>query len=366
MLKPLLSPPDLALFKDSYDHARHQFLELVRQLDSARANETHTLPVKGPRGGPLHTDCVWIGPEAAGKVLVLISGTHGVEGFAGSAIQTDLLHQLSDGSALPDDTAILMIHALNAWGMAWLRRCDHEGIDLNRNFIDFTHPVPRNPGYHELRGYLMQEDRTLREEHMQRYAQAHGQSALEIAVSGGQYEDPHGPFFGGRRASFARRLIEGLMQRHRLAERRLAVIDLHTGLGPYGYGEIICDHAPDSGGTRTAHAWYGDAVTLPLAGTSSSVPKTGLLDYAWHGIMNDDSCFVTLEFGSHSVSELFDTILADHRLHALGPVNMDAPEVSTIKQRLFRHFYPATTQWQELVLLRARQVIRLALEGLTQ
>ena len=353
------------LFAGDYRTCRDRFLASVGQAPRILSRRAEACPAPGPDGDIPYTDIVWLGSDGASKVLGLISGTHGAEGFAGSAIQTDFLSEAArTGWQPPADTAVLLIHALNPWGMAWSRRCDQDGIDLNRNFIDFDQPLPANPGYLALRDTLMLEHSHDREGQLQRYGALHGQTALEIAVSGGQYSDPTGPFFGGFGKSHARRLIEKLINEFTLGEKQLAVIDLHTGLGPYGYGEIICDHAPDSAGTRVAHNWYGDAVTLPLAGTSSSVPKLGLMDYGWHAIMDASSCFVTLEFGSYGTGPLFDTILADHRLHAAGELDWSSPHCQAVKQQMRRHFCPPDQQWQEMVLWRARQVIRLALEGL--
>lgn len=363
--------PD-CLFKDNYRACRAQFLASAQGVAKLLFQRAEACPAAAPDGTELFTDIVWLGSDGASKVLVLISATHGVEGFAGSAVQSDFLNEISrTGWQPPVDTAVLLIHALNPWGMAWERRCDQDGIDLNRNFIDFEQPLPSNPGYLALRDILMQEDGALRSEKLQQYAQQHGQIAQEVAISGGQYSDPSGPFFGGIGKSHSRLIIEKLINEFTLGEKQLAVIDLHTGLGPYGYGEIICDHAPDSTGTRVAQHWYGDAVTLPLAGTSSSVPKLGLMDYAWHQIMDDGSCFVTLEFGTYGTAPLFDSILADHRLHAASPIEQAAELAQTahyqaVKQQLHRHFCPADQQWQQMLVWRARQVIQLALTGLQQ
>lgn len=365
MLSPVFPPTSLRLFSASFESARNQFVHLASATPRLLFCDPHVCPARGPAGEELFTDVAWLGSDGASKVLVLISGTHGAEGWAGSAVQADFLHQASErGWQPPADTAVLLIHALNPWGMAWNRRCDHDGIDLNRNFIDFDQPPPANPGYLALRDVLMQEDGQSRREGLRLYGEKHGQTALEIAISGGQYTDPAGPFFGGFCKSHARKLIEKLINDFTLGEKQLAVIDLHTGLGPYGYGEIICDHQPDSDGTRVARNWYGDAVTLPLAGTSSSVPKLGLMDYGWHAIMNSSSCFVTLEYGTYGTEPLFDTILADHRLHAAGSIDWSSPQTKQVKETMRRHFCPPDPQWQEMVLWRGRQVIRLALEGL--
>jgi hypothetical protein len=153
-----------------------------------------------------------------------------------------------------------------------------------------------------------------------------------------------------------------LIRKYKLAARNLAVVDLHTGLGPYGYGEIICDHQPDSTGAKMAQQWYGDAVTLPYAGTSSSVPKLGLLDYAWHAVMNEKSNYITLEFGTFSTMQLFEILLRDHQLWAETGNDHERKAHSRVMRQ---HFCPDDIAWKEMVLFRARQVVKQALVGLS-
>lgn len=357
--------PSPSVFPVSYAVGHQQWLNAVRQVPLAVIDRPFVLDGLSPEGAPLVTHSAWFGASTASRVLVLISGTHGIEGYAGSAVLCDMLARLR--KPLPDDLAILCIHALNAWGYAWHRRCDAQGIDLNRNFIDFSQRLPDNPGYTVLRAALFDEDSTRREAAFERYRRQHGQTALEIAVSGGQYTDPAGPFYGGTGPAQGRRIVETLMHDYRLAQRRLAVIDVHTGLGDYGYGEIICDHAPDSDGAATAHRWYGDECTLPALGTSSSVPKTGLIDYAWHVIMPPGSCFITLEFGTQPTQTLFEVLLRDHRFrahHGIQPLSH--PDYPALVAEMLAHFCPDDNDWRMQVLLRARDVIDAALMGLLQ
>lgn len=357
-----LAPLSVDVFPERYALARQHWLALLSRLPVPVLQHTFICAGASPEGEPLFTDSAWIGPEDARRVVVLLSGTHGIEGFAGSAIQIDHLRMLCAGQfALPAETALLIVHALTPWGYAWLRRCDEEGIDLNRNFVDFTRPLPINVGYSELRAELFLDDAEQRQRRLAEFERDHGRVELEKAVSGGQYSDPQGPFFGGNRPSHGRQVVERLFEHHALAQRDLAVIDLHTGLGAYGYGEVICDHAPDSAGTRTARHLYGESVALPLLGTSSSVPKLGLLDYAWHAIMNDESCYVTLEFGSFSTDRLFEVLLRDHQLWA-EPAAIDLRRQHGLA--MLRHFCPSDRAWREMVLFRARQVIAQALAGL--
>lgn len=354
---------DTGVFPQDYLSARQTWLQQLATLPYPPELRTYPCAGNGPDGASLQTDTVWIGDRDASNVVVVIAGTHGVEGFAGSAVHIDLLGLLTEFDLLiPEQTALLLVHALTPWGYAWSRRCDEDGVDLNRNVVDFSQPVPDTPEYQMLRSALFSADPEERRRELQAFGESHGRVALEKAVSGGQYLDPAGPFYGGNKPTHGRLVCEDLIQQYNLAKRRLAVVDLHTGLGSYGYGEIICDHAPDSAGAATARQWYGDSVTLPLAGTSSSVPKLGLLDYLWHAAMGDSSCYITLEFGTYSTDQLFDVLLKDHQLWAQTGTEA---ERSAHSELMRRHFNPADSAWREMVLFRARQVIVQALRGVS-
>jgi Protein of unknown function (DUF2817) len=358
------TPINTGVFPDNYISARERLLLLAElSVLIEIQGKIYRCPGKTPSGKSLFTDTVWLGSENATKVLVLLSGTHGVEGFVGSAVELDHINLIALGQLLiPTDAAVLIVHALTPWGYAWLRRCDEDGVDLNRNGVDFTKPLPENTDYELLRNALFSSNQNQRKSFTSAFERQHGRNALEMAISGGQYTDPAGPFYGGTAPAHGRLVTEDLIQRYSLHERDLAVIDLHSGLGPYGYGEIICDHHPASPGAQIAHDWYGDSVTLPALGTSSSVPKTGLMDYAWHAVMNDQSCFITLEFGTYPTDQLFEVLLRDHQLWAQQD-NMSARIEHSKHMR--QHFCPNDKAWKAMVLFRARQVIAQAVQGLS-
>jgi len=372
MLSSILTRRELSVFSPSYQQAEQLFLGAVASLGSDARLVSLPYEGSGPAGEKLATKTVWIGDRDARRVLVLLSAVHGVEGFSGSAIQLDLVRRLGSGQVtLPDGMAVLLVHAVNPWGFAWCRRVDEQGIDVNRNFIDFSAPLPVNAGYRDLAQALVPASAELtlhqlqdNEQQLLSYLQHHGQFHYELAVSGGQYEFSDGLFYGGTGKCQARLNLEQVLAELDCPNRDVAVLDLHTGLGPYGHGELICDHPLGSAGLATAQQWYGDAVTIPEAGDSCSVPKTGLVDYAFHNVMGPRSCYVTLEFGTYPIAELLRCLREDHQVRKPGQQPFTHADSERVRSQLRHQFYPEEIQWQSLVLFRGRQVIQLASLGL--
>lgn len=310
----------------------------------------------------LGTDIVYLGEETADTVFVLISGTHGVEGYCGSAIQRFLLAQLA-ALQLPADVAILMVHSLNPWGMHWARRCDEAGIDLNRNFIDFTQPDPLPPEYDQVLHALLQSSDRYQEMLVQ--SEKWGQAEFDRIFSGGQYAYAWAPFYGGKAPAHGRRVIEQVIADYHLAERQTLVIDLHTGLGPWSFGELISDHPVDSAGNRQARAFFGAAIANAHEGASFSVPKAGLMDYCFHQMMHEKGFFLTLEFGSYGTADLFEVLLSEHEFwKAVRPESMEDADYQFHRQRMIEHFCPDDLIWQQAVLFKAWQVFSRVLSRL--
>ena len=271
--------------------------------------------------------------------------------------------------ALPADVAVLLIHAINPHGFAWLRRVTEEGADLNRNWIDFNRPLPENPGYDALAdailpGALDGPGLASAQSKLAAWRDKHGEHAFRAILDDGQFKHPFGPYYGGAAPTWARRTLETIIEENRLALRDLvAVIDFHTGRGPYGSGEPICGHRPDTAGRRLTRQWYGDSLTAPCADRTAD-PRVGLSQYGWLYELGDRVAFISLEFGTYDFETTFKALQADHWLHARGDVTWDCPKTRDIKMPLQRAYYPDRTDCRELVLFRSRQAIGQALAGL--
>lgn len=342
------------LFVSDYKHARADFLTHCDGL-SFEAYELQSYTVVED----FHADALYFGSAHARRVLVLISGTHGVEGYAGSAIQRFLLPLFyEDVLHLPDDMAVVMIHSLNPWGMYWARRCDQDGIDLNRNFCDFSQLPPLDADARQVVDALQLATTEATVNALHRLNDSWGQERFDKAFSEGQYQIPWAPFYGGQQAAASQRVIDDVIQRWQLDACELLVIDLHTGLGPWGYGELISDHPAGSTANQYARRIFSQAVAVTGEGQSFSVPKRGLLDYRWHPLMTGSGCFLTLEFGTFGTDKLFYTLLDEHRFWREHTPHTAPGRYAAQRQAMLQHFCPEDYLWQQGVLFRSWQVVR--------
>lgn len=335
-------------------------------VSDAHGSRNECLKIESSQAGPekteahhsLTSDAVFIGDTSAEKVLVIISGTHGVEGYCGSALQRFLLTDLAAGNLkLPAGKAIVLLHALNPWGMQQARRCDHQGIDLNRNFVDFHQPLALYDDYAKVLSCLTMTDAVQRRLALAALRREWGDTHFDQVFSGGQYQYDWAPFYGGHGPAQAQQVIDELISSWSLGLRELVVLDLHTGLGPWGYGELISDHPSRSAANHYAQKIFGASIAITADGGSFSVAKRGLLDYRWHQLMSTAGCFLTLEFGSYGTEALFDVLLEDHNYWRQNPrPQLTDPSYRQIRRAMLEHFCPVDHLWQQSVLLRGWQI----------
>jgi hypothetical protein len=354
-------------FSATYAEAREKFREAVAEAGGKSEAIGH--PETGPDGGGLSTDIAWFGPRQAEAVLVTISATHGVEGFCGSGAQVDWLRR-GEAARLPSGVAALIVHAINPYGFAWLRRVTHENVDLNRNWIDFSKPVPENRAYDALSGAICPSDwseagQSQSAATLGAYAAEHGFPALQQALSGGQYRHPAGIFYGGTAPTWSRRTQTAIFEAWLSQGQRIAVIDYHTGLGPWGYGEQIVTDLHGSEGYRRAAAWYGGAVTSPADGSSTSAEITGDgLGAAAQLAPHAEFTGMALEVGTQPTPQVLTALRADAWLHAHG--DLDSPLGREIKAQMRAAFYGDADDWKGMVAGQSLLACKQALAGLAR
>ena len=354
-------------FSANYAAAREKFR--IAAASASAALESYHNPATGPDGLDLSTETAWLGPTKAERVLVVMSGTHGAETFSGSGIQVGLL-QSGIAQEIAKEVGLLLIHAINPSGFAWIRRVSEGNIDLNRNFVDHGRPHPKNPGYEALRDAICPPDwsdgaRAAADVKLQAYGAEHGFMALQSAITTGQYVDNEGVFYGGLAPTWSNRTFREILARNATEARHVGFIDLHTGLGPYGVGEVISNHRPRDRGFARIKDWFGDEATSSEDGSSTSAPVAGDTNIGLEAALPRAAVGgITLEYGTEPLRDMLDAVRGDNWLHAHG--RLDSPEGRAIKARIRKAFYPDADDWRAMVWERAEDVTRRMVRGLSQ
>jgi len=352
-------------FAPNYAEARGMFLAAADAAGLAR--QAHRHPLLGRDGELLAMDVARFGPAGAARLLLISSACHGAEGFCGSGVQHALLTDPSFHSqAAEAGVAVLYVHALNPYGFSWLRRVTHENVDLNRNFHDFSRPLPENPAYDALAHLILPAtwpaapDVT---DAVDAWIAAQGQRAWQKAVSSGQHSHPQGLFYGGRNPTWSQQTLRHVLQDHGVRCTRLAWLDLHTGLGPSGHAEPI--HAGpdgDAAALARARAWWGE-VTSTHDGSSTSAPLTGLMWNAAHQeCPQAEHTGLALEYGTLPLIDVLNSLRAEHWLE--NHPEADAALATAIKRQCRDAFYVDTDEWKRRVVEQGLTAARQAVAGL--
>jgi hypothetical protein len=229
-----------SLFPESYETSRNRFR---LTLDRVRSfwPEAHLFHHSLPGEDDLTIDWIYSPAlEKNQKVFILTTGEHGVEGFVGSAMQQrfidNFLHQLD-----PKVTGLLLVHAINPWGMKFHRRVNANNVDLNRNFL-WDHPFDPdfNPGYDKVYNTMNPKGSIKHMLTADLYFCRHllwnllqlGKSGFELASLAGQYRYPQGMYYGGSGYQGETMLMMDLYRQTFRSYDQVLHLDMHTGYGP--------------------------------------------------------------------------------------------------------------------------------------
>lgn len=336
-------------FSRDYESARARFRQTA--VDAGAVLHAIELPARGPRGEMLAIDIAWLGATEPRRVFLYTSGLHGVEAYTGSAAQLALLESKPAPGARD---ALVLVHVLNPYGMAWLRRTNENNVDLNRNFIVGAGHWSGAPElYRTLDPLLNPPSPPARDAFHLRAAAVvmrHGFHRVKQAIAEGQYEYPRGLFFGGHNLECGPRLYLDWLSRHLAGAEYLFALDLHTGLGRHGTDTV----APEPSNT-TARATLADALSReffdPAAPSVAYTVRGGYGAALAHVLPQVRIDFVLQEIGTYPPLKVIHALREENRWHFYG----DGSIVHPARQRLLEALCPRSAEWR-------RRAIELALE----
>ena len=354
-------------FVSDFENARSLFLITAKALGAKTRSYKHSL--SGPRGEELATDVATFGNPDAKRVLLLVSGTHGVEGYCGSGLQVAHMRSGLIGE-IGHDLTIKMVHALNPYGFAFKRRVNEDNVDLNRNFVEFNNQRLRNVEYDDIHDLLMTpptlSGRLRRKLGLTYYIVTKGMRALQAAVTNGQYQHPNGLFYGGKEPSWSRNTWDTILQDRCASDQRVLIIDYHTGLGKRAAAELIApslSEGADSWRSKVMRACFGsDRIKYLGQGNAVATKITGdLLSYTStrKGIQTAAVC---AEFGTLPPLSVLDALIDENWAFQNPTANRSREQ----PERLLRAFSPNDAKWRQAVWNEAAATTKWAIKGLRE
>lgn len=322
-------------------------------------------------GTVLTTDVAYLGPEAAPTLVVIASGTHGVEGYAGAACQFRFMETYpahSDRLA-SSGIAFLLVHAVNPWGFYHDRRVTREGVDLNRNFVDFPVVASAQPAYDAYHSMLVSNFRPLPRGIWNEFRLLrHGltrvrRRQLQAAVTGGQRSHPDGLFFGGTAPVQSRRVLEAIVQEHVTGRERVILLDIHTGLGAWGVGELISTLPSDDPDFREMSRWFGGSLHSMADGDAVSAAVAGTLTADFGRMVPCKSYAIGLEFGTRNPLAVLNALRADQWYHN-NAGRLSARERDWARRKMRNVFAVTDQRWIDKLIARFDEVMQQLARGL--
>ncbi len=364
-----------SLFPDSYEASRARFLrdvELLRVKWPSSRLETHPL-----KNFPdLSIDWLWAEPRLKKNLVIVSTAEHGIEGYVGSAMLKLFMDEFAP-RLNPENTGLLLVHAINPWGMKYNRKVNENGVDLNRNFTyNGIFDPSNNPYFLNLRSLLAPEYpvrsfgietitftwRTLKALIIQ------GASALMYAALLGQYAEPKAMYYGGSQHEEGSLVMMDLF-RQALEDYQVIIhLDMHSGYGPrYLMSITAVPLEPLHSAELSAKFNY----PLVLRGDHKEFFATqGDMTEYFYQLRNEQypnkhvfAC--AFEFGTYGDSLLsrirsLRTMIFESQLRWYGA--KDEKTAEKIRREFQELYFPAESKWREKALADSRQ----AFEGILQ
>lgn len=318
------------------------------------------------------------------KLILVFSGVHGAESYAGHAIQSMILDEIVPRTER-SGVGFFFVHSLNPYGFKRHQRCTENGVNINRNCSTGTDLYKiQNPGSISLSDRFVPKNalestesyliKIMRREGERVWFNELSMDQFIKTAAQGQYTSKAGLEFGGHAAepqihALNRRLREIIPH-----YRDVILLDLHTGLGERArlhlltgdpktcinkelFSEILDPHADRAIYDFTDQESEG---FYPTFGATNDLIAEMVTD-------QQRVCALTMEFGTigHTLEALIHSLnqwMIEHQGMVYGYASpaMEA-EVKAIS---LEKFYPSAADWRNAIIFISRNLVKKILQRL--
>lgn len=350
-----------SLYPETYEASRKRFRDNLPTVQSMWT-KAKLFQHKLAGDEDLTIDWIYSEPlEGNQKVFILTTGEHGVEGYVGSAMMQLFIEKYMPRLD-PCTTGILLVHAINPWGMKHHRRGNRDNIDLNRTFIyNLDHDPGFNPEYDKIAKFLnpgTQITNLLLDNigytlklfwHIARM----GMKNFRYALLLGQYRDPKGLYYGGRERPEETQTLMDLYKQMMSSYDQILHLDMHTGYGPRHQMSLV-NSALDKGSSEYFVKRFNYPLVVAATADEFYAIRGDMVDYEyalWQDEFPEKRFFATaFEFGTlgDTMYGLFQSprvMVHENRAYWHGAQNERL--LAQVKHGFEELFNPEAKDWKE-------------------
>lgn len=364
-----------SLFPTSYEASRIRFRENLSIIQEKWANaELHHHALA------YHPDLTvdWIQADATKhpeKLMILSIGEHGAEGIVGSAMMQLFIEEYLP-HLNPENTGILLVHAINPWGMKSMRRVNPNNVDLNRNFLagEKAYVSSKNEGYALINAFLNPQESVKGRfianlvlfSKLVKNMIAPGEAAIRAGTLMGQFEFPQGLYFGGQQLEEETQLMMSLYRKTIQKYAHILHLDMHTGYGPR-YQMSLVNSPLETRGSKELEELFAYPRIVAATPDEFYTMQGDMIDWMYKLVRSEfpeKKLYATaFEFGTFGDSlfagiRSLKAMIFENQLHWHGASNQNVEK--EVKEDFRELFAPTKLAWQE----KATADVRSAFSGI--
>ncbi len=360
------------MYPSSYQSSREQFRSLI---DRVAARWPNARSISHPPYGDDHTiDAITADAiESPAQRLIITTGEHGIEGYLGAVFlqwfADEFLLQLD-----PRRTGLLLVHAINPWGMAQRRRVNRSNVDVNRNFLAAgdSFASDANADYAQLQallnptGQLKSIGRSTARmaSHLLPQLIKVGTGRIQAAFALGQFRFPRGVYYGGDAVQPETKFMIDLYREQWRGYQQVVHLDVHTGYGPREQMSIVNSPLEPRSSAELVRGFDYPLIVKALPGEFYAI-RGDMIDFVYRWQQAEFPALklyaTTLEYGTFGTSlpgglRSMRALVLENQLHHYGAAN---DRVRRQVQREFAElFMPSEAAWQAKARADARQAMK--------
>ncbi len=360
------------MYPPSYQSSREQFrllIDRVRGRWSKARSITHALYGDDHTIDAISAEAI----ETPAQRLIITTGEHGIEGYLGAVFvqwfADEFMPQLD-----PRRTGLLLVHAINPWGMAQCRRVNRSNVDVNRNFLVAGDGFATDPNvdYAALQG-LFNPTGQLKSIGLCTTRMAIrlplkiikiGVGRIQAAFTLGQYRFPRGVYYGGDALQPETQFMIDLYREQWRGYQQVVHFDVHTGYGPREQMSIVNSSLETRSSEELKRAFAYPLIVKAQPGEFYAI-RGDMIDFVYRLQQAEFPALklyaTTLEFGTFGTSLLgglrsMRALVLENQLHQFGAANEKVRQ--QVQHEFAELFMPSEAAWQAKAHGDAQQAMR--------